>query len=204
MDKNNKPTRVWMVILAAAVISVALFSYKVFDSQTNQSEEAKFGAPFRLVDNKGKPITEQAFEGHPSAVFFGFTHCPEVCPTTLFELASWLEELGEDGKSIQAFFISVDPERDTPQLMNDYVTNFSDRIIGITGDKDEVFKLAKSWFVYWKKVPSEDGDGDYSIDHTASIFLIDKNGKFKGTIAYGEAGETAIEKLRKLSNPAGS
>ncbi len=204
MDKNNKPTRVWMVILAAAVISVALFSYKVFDSQTNQSEEAKFGAPFQLIDNKGKPITEQAFEGHPSAVFFGFTHCPEVCPTTLFELASWLEELGEDGKSIQAFFISVDPERDTPQLMNDYVTNFSDRIIGITGDKDEVFKLAKSWFVYWKKVPSEDGDGDYSIDHTASIFLIDKNGKFKGTIAYGEAGETAIEKLRKLANPAGS
>ena len=204
MDNNNKPTRVWMVILAAAVISVALFSYKVFDSQTNQSEEAKFGAPFQLIDNKGKPITEQAFEGHPSAVFFGFTHCPEVCPTTLFELASWLEELGEDGKSIQAFFISVDPERDTPQLMNDYVTNFSDRIIGITGDKDEVFKLAKSWFVYWKKVPSEDGDGDYSIDHTASIFLIDKNGKFKGTIAYGEAGETAIEKLRKLANPAGS
>ncbi len=204
MDKNNKPARFWMAILAAAVISIALFSYKVFDFQTNQSEEAKFGAPFQLIDNKGKPITEQAFEGHPSAVFFGFTHCPEVCPTTLFELASWLEELGEDGKSIQAFFISVDPERDTPQLMNDYVTNFSDRIIGITGDKDEVFKLAKSWFVYWKKVPTEDGDGDYSIDHTASIFLIDKNGKFKGTIAYGEAGEIAVEKLRKLANPTGS
>ena len=199
MDKNNKPTRVWMAILAAAIISVALFSYKIFDSQTNQSKEAKFGAPFQLIDNKGKPITEKAFEGHPSAVFFGFTHCPEVCPTTLFELASWLEELGEDGKSIQAFFISVDPERDTPQLMNDYVTNFSDRIIGITGDKDKVIKLAKSWYVYWKKVPTEDGDGDYSIDHTASIFLIDENGKFKGTIAYGEASETAVEKLRKLA-----
>ena len=204
MAKISKPTRIWMAILAAVIVSVALFSYKVFDSQTNQSKEAKFGAPFQLIDNKGKPITEKAFEGHPSAVFFGFTHCPEVCPTTLFELASWLEELGEEGKSIQAFFISVDPERDTPQLMNDYVTNFSDRIIGITGDKDEVFKLAKSWFVYWKKVPSEDGDGDYSIDHTASIFLIDKNGKFKGTIAYGEAGDTAVEKLRKLVNATGN
>ena len=204
MDKNSKPTRIWIVILAAAIISVGLFSYKVFDSQSNKSNEAKFGAPFQLIDNKGKPITQKAFEGHPSAVFFGFTHCPEVCPTTLFELASWLEELGEDGKTIQAFFISVDPERDTPQLMNDYVTNFSDRIIGITGDKDEVFKLAKSWFVYWKKVPTEDGDGDYSIDHTASIFLIDANGKFKGTIAYGEASDIAVEKLRKLANPAGS
>nr|WP_244627896.1 SCO family protein [Lentilitoribacter sp. Alg239-R112] len=156
----------------------------------------KIGKPFDLIDHNGNAITEAVLSGKPSAVFFGFTHCPEVCPTTLYELSGWLDALGEDGKDINSFFITVDPERDSPEVMKSYVENFTDRIIGITGNPDEIFKLAKSWHVYWKRVPLD--DGDYTLDHTASIFLVDAKGNFKSTIAFRENGETAMQKLRNL------
>jgi protein SCO1/2 len=156
-----------------------------------------FGAPFALTDQKGQPITEAAFRGHPSAVFFGFTHCPEVCPTTLFEMSGWLNKLGDEGKDIHAYFVSVDPERDTPEVMNTYVSNFSDRIVGITGDPDKVHAMAKAFGIYWKKVDTS--DGDYTMDHTASVLLLDGKGDFAGTIAYGESTDTAVEKLKRLA-----
>jgi protein SCO1/2 len=156
-----------------------------------------FGAAFSLVDQKGAPITEAAFRGQPSVVFFGFTHCPEVCPTTLFELAGWLKTLGDDGKNLHAYFVSVDPERDTPEVMNAYVSNFSDRIVGITGAPDKVHAMAKSFGIYWKKVDT--GDGDYTMDHTASVLLLNAKGDFAGTIAYGESADTAIAKLKRLA-----
>jgi protein SCO1/2 len=155
------------------------------------------GSPFTLVDHKGKPITEAALAGSPAAVFFGFTHCPEVCPTTLYELSGWLESLGSDGENINAFFFTVDPSRDTPDVMNSYVENFSDRIVGITGDPKKMSELAKSWHVYWNKVPLD--DGGYTMDHTASVFLIDSKGGFRGTIAFRESTDTALEKLRRLA-----
>ncbi|MEM7636618.1 MAG: SCO family protein [Pseudomonadota bacterium] len=157
------------------------------------------GQPFNLVDHNGNEITEKAFEGSPTAVFFGFTHCPEVCPTTLYEMASWLKTLGPDGKPIKAFFITVDPERDTPEIMKSYVSNFTDRIMGITGKPDEIARLAKSWHVYSKKIPLE--SGDYTMDHTASVFLVDAKGNFKSTIAFRENTDTAVAKLRKLVSP---
>lgn len=158
------------------------------------------GQPFNLVDHNGNPITEKAFEGAPTAVFFGFTHCPEVCPTTLYEIAAWLKTLGPDGRPIKAFFITVDPERDTPEIMKSYVSNFTDRIVGITGNPDDIASLAKSWHVYWKKIPLE--NGDYTMDHTASVFLVDAKGNFKSTIAFRENTDTAIAKLRKLVSPS--
>jgi len=157
------------------------------------------GQPFNLIDHDGNAITEKAFEGSPIAVFFGFTHCPEVCPTTLYEIAAWFKALGPDGKPIKAFFITVDPERDTPEIMKSYVSNFTDRIVGITGKPDDIASLARSWHVYWKKIPLE--SGDYTMDHTASVFLVDAKGNFKSTIAFRENSETAIAKLRKLVSP---
>ena len=154
------------------------------------------GQPFDLVDHDGNPITQKALEGSPTAVFFGFTHCPEVCPTTLYEIASWLNTLGLEGEPIKAFFITVDPERDTPEVMKSYVSNFSDRIVGITGKPDEIADLAKSWHVYSRKIPLE--NGDYTMDHTASVFLVDARGNFKSTIAFRENTDTAVAKLRKL------
>ncbi len=155
-----------------------------------------YGAPFTLVDQRGQPITEQAFRGHPSAVFFGFTHCPEVCPTTLFEMDGWMSELGDEGKALQAFFVSIDPERDTPEVLDRYVSNVSERITGITGAPGDVAVMAKSFGIYSKKVPLD--DGGYTMDHTASIILLDSAGAFFGTIAYGENPDNALAKLKRL------
>ena len=134
------------IILAAAALLVAAIvgvgSFIIYQGATSPSAEA-FGAPFTLVDQNGATVTEAAFRGHPSAVFFGFTHCPEVCPTTLFEMDNWLKTLGTEGTEIQAYFVSVDPERDTPEIMKTYVANVSDRITGLTGEPEKVAAMTK-------------------------------------------------------------
>lgn len=187
------------LIVALIVVLAGFLTYQFAFNKTDQPLMAglKIGKSFNLIDHNSNPITEAALTGKPSAVFFGFTHCPEVCPTSLYELSGWLEELGEEGQDINAFFFSVDPERDKPEVMKSYVENFSDRIIGVTGDPSEMTSLAKAWHVYWNKVPLD--DGDYTMDHTASIFLVDAEGNFKGTIAFRESSETAIQKLRNLA-----
>jgi protein SCO1 len=156
-----------------------------------------FGAPFQLVDQNGQAITETAFQGHPTALFFGFTHCPEICPTTLFELDGWLKTLGAEGEGIKAYFVSVDPERDSAEILKTYVSNVSARIIGVTGEADKVAAMVKSFGVFARKVPTE--DGSYTMDHTASVFLLNSAGDFHGTIAYGENPDTALEKMRRLA-----
>ncbi|MEO4042818.1 SCO family protein [Hoeflea sp. CAU 1731] len=188
---------------AVAVLLVTLIGVYIFQSvfgRTNGpiSAGSSIGVPFTLTDHDGHAITEKALTGQPSAVFFGFTHCPEVCPTTLYELSVWFEALGDEGNDLQAYFITVDPQRDTPQVMKSYVENFTDRITGITGDPETVERVARAWNIYWKKVPLD--DGDYTMDHTASIFLVDAKGNFQGTIAYGEENETALAKLKRLAN----
>ena len=186
------------ILVGILVLMAAGIGWLTFDWYRGHYGGEAFGAPFTLEDQKGQPITEAAFRGHPSTVFFGFTHCPEVCPTTLFELSGWLKKLGDDGKNIHAYFVSIDPERDTPEVMNNYISNFSDRIVGITGDPDKVYAMAKAFGIYWKKVDT--GDGDYTMDHTASVLLLDNKGEFSGTIAYGESGDTAIAKLKRLAS----
>jgi protein SCO1/2 len=185
-------------ILAGIIFLMALtVGWMTFDWYRTRSGEEAFGAPFQLVDNAGAPISEQAFRGHPSAVFFGFTHCPEVCPTTLSEMDGWLTTLGDEGKDIRAYFVTVDPERDTPEIMNDYVTNVSDRIVGITGEPEKIDQMVKDFKIFARKVPTD--DGDYTMDHTASVLLLGRDGQFFGTIAYGENSDTALAKLKRLA-----
>lgn len=184
-------------ILASILILIAAgVGWLTYDWYRARTAPGGFGAPFTLVDQRGAPITEAAFRGQPSALFFGFTHCPEVCPTTLFELDGWLKQLGPEGKDIKAYFISIDPERDTPEVMNTYVSNVSDRITGITGEPAKVEAMAKAFGIYFRKVETE--DGDYTMDHTASVILLDRRGEFAGTIAYEENPDTAIAKLKRL------
>lgn len=191
------------VILWAAVVVMAgvlgWLTYQV--TQSGQTiAEAPFGVPFQLVDQNGQPITEQAFRGKPTALFFGFTHCPEVCPTTLFELDGWLKTVDPDAKGLQAYFVTVDPERDTPEILGRYISNVTDRVKGIAGEPAKIADVVKGFRVYAKKVPLNEAkpDGDYTMDHTASVFLLDAEGRFKGTIAYGENPDTAIKKLENL------
>ncbi|MCB1466898.1 MAG: SCO family protein [Rhizobiaceae bacterium] len=183
---------VGILILMAAGVGFLTFEWY---RQTNSGEA--YGAPFSLIDENGEQITQAAFRGHPSVVFFGFTHCPEVCPTTLFEMNGWLETIGDEGKNLKAYFVSIDPARDTPETMKLYVSNLSNRIKGITGDPDKVYAMAKSFGIYWKKVDTD--DGDYTMDHTATVLLLDSSGAFAGTIAYEENRDTAIAKLKRLA-----
>ncbi len=184
------------ILVGILVLMAAGVAWLTYDWYRARSGTEAFGAPFILVDQKGAEITEAAFRGQPSAVFFGFTHCPEVCPTTLVEMDSWLNKLGDEGKDIRAYFVTVDPERDTAAAMDTYVGNVSKRITGITGDPEKVAEMVKAFKIYSRKVPLE--GGDYTMDHTATVLLLDRNGGFFGTIAYGENTDTAIAKLKRL------
>ncbi|NRP70500.1 hypothetical protein ILFOPFJJ_01380 [Ensifer psoraleae] len=192
-----------IALWAAILVMVAILGWLTYDmtQSKQQASSGPFGVPFTLVAQDGKPITEKAFTGKATALFFGFTHCPEVCPTTLFEMNGWLEKVDPDGSKLQAYFITVDPERDTPELLGQYVSNVSKRVTGISGPPEKVLEMVKGYRVYYKKVPVDEKnpDGDYTMDHTASVFLLDANGHFSGTIAYGENPETAVQKLENLT-----
>lgn len=193
-----------IILWGGVLVFAGLLGWLTFQvtQSKEQISEAPFGVPFELVDQTGKPITEQAFRGKPTALFFGFTHCPEICPTTLFELNGWLEKVDPDGTRLQAYFVTVDPERDTPELLNNYISNVTKRVIGIAGPPEKVAEVIKGFRVYAKKVPLDEKDpnGDYTMDHTASVFLLDAEGRFKGTISYGENPDVAVQKLENLKN----
>jgi protein SCO1/2 len=199
MPRNWLKAGIWVAIATLFLVTLGVLGWQFAVQGTDRSLTSgmRLGADFTLVDHDGEPITQAAFEGRPTLLYFGFTRCPEVCPTTLYEMAGWLDALGDEGRDLQAFFVTVDPERDTPEIMKGYSEAFTDRVIGITGDPDEIARLVAGWHVYAAKIPTE--DGDYTMDHTASVFLVDKHGVFKGTISYGEDAETAIAKLRLLA-----
>ena len=156
---------------------------------------AAIGGPFKLIDQTGKEVTDQDMKGRPFLVFFGFTHCPDVCPTTLFEVSEILRALGPDADKMRALFITVDPERDTPAVMKDYLSSFDPHLSGLTGDPAAVAAVAKAYRVYFKKVPLD--QGGYTMDHTAIIYLMDKDGRFVSPFSLKRPPETLVAELRK-------
>jgi protein SCO1/2 len=166
------------------------------------SPAATIGGPFTMTDAAaGRAVTEADFKGKPTAFFFGFTFCPDVCPTTLAETQMWIEQLGADADKINFAFVTVDPERDTAEVMRDYVAAFDERIRPLTGTPEQVEAMLRAYRVYARKVPLD--DGDYTMDHSAAVFLMDSDNRFVGTIAYEEAPENAMAKLRRLIDNAG-
>jgi protein SCO1/2 len=153
------------------------------------------GGPFKLVDQSGKPITDEDMKGHPFLVFFGYTHCPDICPTTLFEMSEVMRALGNDADRINALFITVDPERDTPAVMKDYLSSFDPHLRGGTGDQKAIDAVERAYRVYAKKVPAE--KGDYSMDHTALVYLMDKQGRFVAPFKLDRKPEAAAADLRR-------
>jgi protein SCO1 len=152
------------------------------------------GGAFRLQDQSGKPVSDQDLKGRPYLVFFGYTHCPDVCPTTLFEISEVMKALGKDANRTGAVFITVDPERDTPAVMADYLSNFDPHLRGLTGDPAAVAETLKAYRVYAKKVPLQ--DGDYTMDHTAVVYLMDKSGRFVAPFNLKQTPEAAAAQLR--------
>lgn len=177
----------------AAVFVAALVGVMTWVAQDTPRANP-FNARFSLVDDQGNPVDQSLFKGAPSIVYFGYTHCPEVCPTTLFEVADWLKELGPDGKSLRAYFFTIDPARDTPDVMRSYVTAFTDRITGITGTEAEMKKVIDGWMIHASKLPSS--DGDYHMSHTTSLLLIGADGRLKGMMPYGINEDEALKKIR--------
>ena len=151
----------------------------------------------KLFSHFGKIVNIKDFKDTPTLLFFGFTHCPEVCPTTLSNLLNNIELLEKNKKNYRVLFVTLDPERDTINILNDYLQNFNSSVIGLTGELNEINKFAKNWNIYWEKV--SEGD-DYTINHTATVFMINKNGNFAGTIAWGESDKSIKLKLQKLLN----
>jgi len=161
----------------------------------NVAQAARIGGPFRLTDQNGKVVTDEDVKGKPFLVFFGFTHCPDVCPTTLFDVSEVLRNLGPDADRAGALFITVDPERDNAASLKDYLSSFDPHLRGLTGEPGALAAVAKEYRVYYKKVPLE--DGDYTMDHTAIVYLMDKEGHFVSPFNLKRKPEASAEELRK-------
>jgi protein SCO1/2 len=156
---------------------------------------ASIGGPFALVDQNGKPFTDQDMKGKPYLVFFGYTHCPDICPTTLFDMSQLMQKLGPDADRVGALFITVDPERDTVPLMKDYMSSFDPHLRGLTGSRAAVDQAIKDYRVYAKKVPLE--GGDYSMDHSAVVYLMDRDGRFVAPFSLQRKAEVEANELRR-------
>jgi protein SCO1/2 len=195
---NSRTARI-LLVLGAFVAGLVLFTTVVFivtgRSPAPIAMPSAVGGPFNLVDQNAKPITDQDLKGHPFLVFFGFTHCPDVCPTTLFEVSEILRAAGPGAKDARALFITVDPERDTPAVLKDYLASFDPRVIGVTGDSEAIAAVIKSYRVYAKKVPTE--NGGYTMDHTAIVYLMGKDGRFIVPFNMKRRPEEAAEALKR-------
>ncbi|HWZ06003.1 MAG TPA: SCO family protein, partial [Bradyrhizobium sp.] len=174
MDRTTRPLVVVGAFAGSLVVGLVLMLW-VLGGMRHVAVPAAIGGPFQLTDQSGETVTEKDMKGHPTLIFFGFTHCPDVCPTTLFEMSEVLRAMGNDADRVNAYYISVDPERDTTAAMKDYLSSFDPRLKGLTGNPEEIAKVLSEYRVYAKKVPLK--DGDYTMDHTALIYLMDRDGK---------------------------
>jgi len=179
---------------ASLVVGLGLMVL-VMGGGRNIAAPAAIGGPFQLTDQGGAVVTEQSLQGRPTLIFFGFTHCPDVCPTSLFEMSEVLRAMGKDADSVNAYFISVDPERDSPEAMKDYLSSFDPHLKGLTGDPEVLAKVLTEYRVYAKKVPLK--DGDYTMDHTALVYLMDRNGRFVAPFNLKRTPEEAAADLKK-------
>jgi len=161
----------------------------------NLPQVASIGGPFSLTDQNGRTVTEEDLKGRAFLVFFGFAHCPDICPTTMFEISEIMRKLGPAGDRMRALFITVDPERDTPEALKAYVSSFDPRIVALTGDEASIAAVAKAYRAYYKRVPLK--DGGYTMDHLAIVYLMDKDGRFVSRFRLNRPVDEAAAELRK-------
>jgi protein SCO1/2 len=181
------------------ILMYAVFTFTLVLNKANAAQNIKnikINSDFELFDQNNKKIKKFNLLGSPTVLFFGFTYCPDVCPTTLQSLSVLIDKLGKDKNKIKFYFVSIDPERDTPAVLKDYLSSFNPKINALTGKQKDLDVLIKSFSIYAKKVPLD--NNNYTMDHTASLILIDKNTSFVGTITYEEKNKVALEKLQKL------
>lgn len=187
------------VVIAAFAISLAIgltgVLFLVGGFRTNVTASSSIGGPFQLTDQTGATVSEKSLQGKPTLMFFGFTHCPDICPTSLFEISEVLRAMGPDAGRINAYFVSVDPERDTPEVMKSYLQSFDPHLKGLSGSPEDVAKVIKAYRVYAKKVPLK--DGDYTMDHTAAVYLLDREGRFVAPFNLKQTPQQAAADLKR-------
>jgi len=187
----------WVAVAVAAVALAALYwRQPAVPTSRSTPTEVSFGGPFTLIDSQGQPFASARLAGRPYAIFFGFTHCPDVCPTTLARLVRLRRQMGSD-EAFQIVFVTVDPERDGPAEVGRYAGLFGAPVIGLTGSPQQTARVKKDFGIFSEKVGS---GGDYTVDHTASVLLFDRNGRFESTIAPDETDPAALAKLRRLAS----
>lgn len=196
----NNLGKVRVALWALVALALAGFAYLQFRPkplpQPEQSYASSVGGPFTLTAADGSTVTERSLQGRPYALFFGFTRCPDVCPTTLARLAKLRGQMGDEGKKLQIVFVSVDPESDTPADIGQYTSLFGTPIVGLTGTPEQIAKIAKAFHIYFAKVPQE--SGNYTVDHSATVFLMDGQGRFQSTLDLKESDAAALAKLKRL------
>ncbi|MEP0337066.1 MAG: SCO family protein [Alphaproteobacteria bacterium] len=186
------------LILVAVVAVIA--QQRLADSpRTGTTSEVKIGGPFTLTDHTGRQMTEKDFQGKAMLIFFGYTYCPDVCPTSLTEISAAMDKLGPLADKVVPILVSVDPERDTPAVLKDYVAHFHPSIVGLTGTPEQIKQTAKAYRVYYAKVTDKDGDKDaYLMDHSSVIYLMGPDGKFLTHFSTQTDAETMAAKIKSL------
>jgi protein SCO1/2 len=195
--------RLLIALGAAALTFVVVSAIVIVTSDPKPAPRSQpaavveIGGPFRMRDQDGREVTEALLKTGPTVVFFGFTYCPEVCPTTLARLTAWMKALGPKADGLNVLFVSVDPERDTPEQLKAYLTSFDPRIRGLSGTPQMLDQMTKGYRAYYKKVALP--DGGYTMDHSSTIYLFDRKGLFQEVITYQEETEAALEALRRIT-----
>jgi protein SCO1/2 len=194
MDRTMRPLVIVAAFAGSLLVGLLLMLWAL-GGLRNVAAPAAIGGPFQLTDQAGQAVTEKNLKGRPTLIFFGFTHCPDVCPTSLFEISEVLKAMGKDADRINAYFVSVDPERDTAAAMKEYLASFDPHLKGLTGNSEAVAKVISGFRVYARKVPLK--DGDYTMDHTALIYLMDRDGKFVSPFNIKRTPEEAAADLKR-------
>ena len=195
MDRTAARPLVVVTAFAASLLLGLLIMLWALGGVRGVTVPAAIGGPFQLTDQTGATVTEKSLLGRPTLIFFGFTHCPDVCPTTLFEISEVLRAMGKDADGVNAYFVSVDPERDSKEAMKDYLSSFDPHLKGLTGDPEAIAKVLSAYRVYAKKVPLK--DGDYTMDHTALTYLMDRDGRFVAPFNLNRTPDEAAADLKR-------
>jgi protein SCO1 len=195
MVRNAARPLVIVGAFAASLMLGLVLLFVLMGGGRSVTAAAAIGGPFQLTDQTGQAVSDKSLQGRPTLIFFGFTHCPDVCPTSLFEISEVLRAMGKDADRVNAYFVSVDPDRDTPAAMKDYLSSFDPHLKGLTGDSAAMAKIISEYRVYAKKVPLK--DGDYTMDHTALIYLMDRDGRFVSPFNLKRSPDEAAADLKR-------
>ncbi len=189
-----------LVLLAGGLLASAIAGYWLFMALDGRPEQgrAQVGGPFTLIDGEGRTVTERDFAGRHMLVYFGYTFCPDVCPTTMLAASEALDAIGpERAADVRLVFISVDPERDTPEVVRDYAAHFHPGTVGLTGTPEQVASAARAWRVYYRKA-APDEDGDYLVDHSSILFLMDEEGRYVTHFSHDASAADMAAQLQRL------